>query len=175
MMDKETLQVLVGHFIELKVKIRDVTTGHEEPVDARTRCTGNESVGNKASQVIPSKFDGLRAPTAELEAAMGEKAEATTEAPKEEESEAEGQRRASCRRVLIVAAAAPDGRLRAALRREQLASDRVKALQDRLANSAGFSEGDHLWPYRPTPKRGKTTKLQSSWEGPYRSSPGSTT
>jgi hypothetical protein len=40
-MDKETIPVLVGHFIELKDKIRDVTTGHEEPVDARTRRTGD--------------------------------------------------------------------------------------------------------------------------------------
>jgi hypothetical protein len=101
---------------------------------------------------------------AELEAALEGKKKATTAAPKEEESEVEGQQRASCRRVRVVAAAAPDGRDHAGLRREQLASDRVKACQDSLASSARFSEGDHVWPYCPTWNRGKSPKLQSSWE-----------
>jgi hypothetical protein len=51
--------------------------------------------------------------------------------------------------VRVVAAVAPDGRDRAVLRREQLASDRMKARQDRLAISAEFKEGDHAWRYRP--------------------------
>jgi hypothetical protein len=58
----------------------------------------------------------------------------------------------------VIAAAAPDGRDCAALRREQLASDRAKARQNRLTNSAGFNEGDHVWLYRPTRTRGKSSK-----------------
>jgi hypothetical protein len=52
---------------------------------------------------------------------LGYLAEATTEALKEEGSEKECQRRVTCRRVRIVAAAAPDDRERTALRRGQLA------------------------------------------------------
>jgi hypothetical protein len=54
----------------------------------------------------------LKAKVAELEAVLERKAEATTEALKEEGSETKCQRR-----VRIVAAAAPDDRERAALRR----------------------------------------------------------
>jgi hypothetical protein len=50
----------------------------------------------------------------------------------------------------------------------KLASDRMKVRYDRLANSAGFKEGDRVWLYRPTRTRGKSPKLQSSWEGPYK-------
>jgi hypothetical protein len=57
---------------------------------------------------------------AELEAALERKAEATTKAPKEEGSEAECQCRVTCRRVRIVAAAAPDDRERTAPRRGQV-------------------------------------------------------
>jgi hypothetical protein len=62
----------------------------------------------------------------------------------------------------VVTAAAPDGKDRAVLRREQLASDQMKARYDRLANSAGFQEGDQVWLYRLTRNRGKSPKLQSS-------------
>jgi hypothetical protein len=55
-----------------------------------------------------------------------------------------GHRRVTCRRVLVVAAAAPDDRNRVALRRELLTSNRVKARQDRLTSSVGFSEGDYV-------------------------------
>jgi hypothetical protein len=69
-------------------------------------------------------IEELKAKKAELEAALEGKAEATTAALKEEGSEAECQRRVTCRRVRIVAAAAPDDReCAAALRRQQLASD----------------------------------------------------
>jgi hypothetical protein len=61
----------------------------------------------------------------------------------------------------MVAAAAPDGGNRAALSRVQLASDQLKARQDRLANPAGFNEGDHVWTYRPARKRGKSPKQHS--------------
>jgi hypothetical protein len=65
----------------------------------------------------------LKAKMAGLEATLELRAEATTEAPKEEGSEAECQRRVTCRRVRIVAAAAPDDRERAALRRGKLTSN----------------------------------------------------
>jgi hypothetical protein len=90
---------------------------------------------------------GLRAPTVELEAAL--------------ERKAGGQRRVTFRTVRAVAAAPQDCRDRAALRRQHLASDRVKARQNRLTNSAGFNEGDRVWLYRPTPNRGKSPKHHS--------------
>ncbi|KAJ4429260.1 hypothetical protein ANN_26263 [Periplaneta americana] len=49
-----------------------------------------------------------------------------------------------------------------------MASDRMKVLYDRLANSAGFQEGDLVWLYRPTRTKGKSPKLQRAWDGPYR-------
>jgi hypothetical protein len=69
-----------------------------------------------------------------------------------------GQWRVTCQTVRAVAAALPDGRDRVALRREQLASDRVKAQQNRLTNSAGFKEGDRAWVYGPTQNRKKSPK-----------------
>jgi hypothetical protein len=54
------------------------------------------------------QIEELKAKLAELEAALEQKAEATTEAPMEEGSEAECQRLVTCRRVRIVAATAPD-------------------------------------------------------------------
>jgi hypothetical protein len=91
-------------------------------------------------------IEGLRAPALELETALGGKAG--------------GQLCVTYRRVRTVAAAAPDGRDHAALRREQLTNDRMKAHQDRLASSAGFSEGDQVWPYRPL--RSTTWSTRSS-------------
>jgi hypothetical protein len=99
----------------------------------------------------------LKAKVAELEAALEEKAEDTTEELKEEGSETECQRRVTCRRVRMVAAAAPDDRVRAALRRGQLTSDRVEARQNRLIDSTGVTECDRVRPYRPARKR-KVTK-----------------
>jgi hypothetical protein len=78
--------------------------------------------GEKA---LEGEIKGLKALTAELEAALVGKAG--------------GQRRVTCRTVQKVAAALPDGRDRAALRGEQLASDRVKARQNRLIISTGPS------------------------------------
>jgi hypothetical protein len=66
---------------------------------------------------------GLSTPMAELEAAL--------------ERKARGQWRVTCRTVRAVAAAPPDRRQRATLRREQLASDRVKARQKRLIIPTG--------------------------------------
>jgi hypothetical protein len=57
----------------------------------------------------------------------------------------------------MVAAAAPDDRERAALRRGQLTSDRVEARQNRLIDSTGVTEGDRVRLYRPAQNR-KVTK-----------------
>jgi hypothetical protein len=43
----------------------------------------------------------------------------------------------------------------------------MKARYDPLANSAGYQEGDRVWLYRPTRRKGKSPKLQTCWEGPY--------
>jgi hypothetical protein len=48
-----------------------------------------------------------------------------------------------------------------------LASDKVKIRLDKLSNSAGYHEIDRLWLCRPTRKKGKLPKLQSSREIPY--------
>jgi hypothetical protein len=50
----------------------------------------------------------------------------------------------------------------------KLTSDCMKIRYDKLANSAGYQEGDRVWLYRPTRTKGKSPKLQSSWEGPYK-------
>jgi hypothetical protein len=92
---------------------------------------------------LEKQIEEMKAKMAELEAALEEKAEATTAALKEEGSEAECQRRVTCRRVRMVAAIAPDDRYRAALRREQLASDRVEDRQSRLIDSTGKSPKHH--------------------------------
>jgi hypothetical protein len=44
----------------------------------------------------------------------------------------------------------------------------MKAHYDRVANSMGFQEDHHVRLYRPTWTRGKSFKLQPSWEGPYK-------
>jgi hypothetical protein len=46
-----------------------------------------------------------------------------------------------------------------ARRNLKVASDRMKARYDRLANSAGFQEGDCVWLYRQTRTRGRSPKL----------------
>jgi hypothetical protein len=109
---------------------------------------------------LERQIEELKAKVAELE----RKAEATTEALKEEGSEAECQRCVTCRRVRMVAATAPDDRERAALRRGQLTSDRVEARQNRLIDLTRVTEGDRARPYRPTRNR-KLTKasLGSKW------------
>jgi hypothetical protein len=43
----------------------------------------------------------------------------------------------------------------------------MKTWYDKLANSAGYNEGDTVWLYRPNRMKGKLPKLQPSWEGPY--------
>jgi hypothetical protein len=39
---------------------------------------------------------------------------------------------------------------------------------DCLANCAGYQESDQVWLYGPTSHKGKSPKLQSSCNGPYR-------
>jgi hypothetical protein len=74
------------------------------------------------------------------------------------EGKVRGQRRVTCRTVQAVAASPPDGWDSAALWREQLASDRVKARQNRLINSAGSSERGQVWTYLPAQNGGKSPK-----------------
>jgi hypothetical protein len=108
----------------------------------------------------------LKAKVSELEAALERKAEATTEAPKEEGSEAECQRGVTCCRVQMVVAADPDDRERVALRRGQLASDRGEARQNRPIDSTGITEGDLVRPYRPARKRKVTKHRPCRQRGP---------
>nr|WPV71156.1 MAG: replicase [Ips erranti-like virus 3] len=49
----------------------------------------------------------------------------------------------------------------------KFASDRLKTRYDKRANSSGFQAGDQVWLYNPARKKGKSPKLQRSWEGPY--------
>jgi peptidoglycan hydrolase CwlO-like protein len=101
-----------------------------------THLSGEKQRLDACEATLKNQIEELKAKMAELEAALEEKAEATTAAHKEEGSEAECQRRVICRRVRMVAAAAPDDRDRAALRREQLASNRVGARQNHLVGAA---------------------------------------
>jgi hypothetical protein len=50
----------------------------------------------------------------------------------------------------------------------KLVSDRMKTRYDELANFTGYQEGDRLWLYGPNRTNGKSPKLQSSWEGPFK-------
>jgi hypothetical protein len=116
---------------------------------------------------LEGQIEGQKARFAELEAALKRKTEATTEAPKEEEgSEAECQRRVTCRRVQMVAAADPDDRGRVALRRGQLTSSQVEARQNRRVESTGATEGDPVRPYRPARKRKVTRRHPNRQRGP---------
>jgi hypothetical protein len=80
----------------------------------------------------------LKAKMSEQKNALERNMKATIAAPKEGDSEAEIQRYASCQKVEIVTAAAPDGQDCAGLWREQLDSDRMKACCDRLDISAEY-------------------------------------
>jgi hypothetical protein len=74
---------------------------------------------------LEGEIKGLRTQTAYLEAAL--------------ERQAGGQRRVTCLTMRVVAAAPPERRERAGLRREQLASDRMKTRQKRLIIPTGSS------------------------------------
>lgn len=47
-------------------------------------------------------------------------------------------------------------------------SNRMKSRYDLKVNSAGFSENDFVWLYNPKRVKGKSPKLQSDWEGPFK-------
>lgn len=49
----------------------------------------------------------------------------------------------------------------------QLESDRMKTRYDIKANSDGFNIGDKVWLFNPQRRKGRSPKLQRSWEGPY--------
>jgi hypothetical protein len=115
---------------------------------------------------LEGQIEGQKARLEELEAALERKAEATTEAPMEEGSEAECQRRVTCRRARIVAAAAPDDRERTALRWGQLTSSQVEARQNRRIESTGATEGDPVRPYRPARKEKVTRRRPNRQRGP---------
>jgi hypothetical protein len=44
----------------------------------------------------------------------------------------------------------------------------MKTNYDRLDNCEGYHVGDRMWLYRPTRRKRKSSKLKSSWEGPYK-------
>lgn len=50
----------------------------------------------------------------------------------------------------------------------KIESDRMKARYDIRASGKTFEEGDEVWLYNPTRKKGLSPKLQQSWEGPYK-------
>jgi hypothetical protein len=47
-------------------------------------------------------------------------------------------------------------------------SDRMQTPYDILAKYSGFHESHNVWLYRPTSKKGKSLKRQSSWEGEHK-------
>jgi len=46
-------------------------------------------------------------------------------------------------------------------------SSRIKTWYDQKARQTHFEMGQKVWLHNPRKVRGKTPKLQSSWEGPY--------
>ena len=48
------------------------------------------------------------------------------------------------------------------------ASERMKTRYDRRANVPCFEEGTLVWLHNPIRRKGKSPKLQPSWEGPYK-------
>jgi hypothetical protein len=140
--------------------------------DWRRDCATDEKQRLDACEAAwERQIEELKARVAELEAALERKAEVTTEAPKEEGSEAECQRRVICRRVRIVAAAAQDDRERAALRRGQLTSNQVETRQNSRIDSTGVTEGDRVRPYRPARRRKVTKHRPDRQRGPPGSVP----
>ncbi|KAJ8913275.1 hypothetical protein NQ315_012893 [Exocentrus adspersus] len=48
----------------------------------------------------------------------------------------------------------------------RIESDRMKTRYDLRANTGGFQVGEKVWLYNPKRTKGKSPKLQKSWEGP---------
>jgi hypothetical protein len=55
-----------------------------------------------------------------------------------------------------------------ARRHLKLASNWMKTRFDKVANCAGYHEGDWVWLYRPIRTKKKSPNLQSSWDGTYK-------
>ncbi|KAJ8975435.1 hypothetical protein NQ317_005471 [Molorchus minor] len=49
----------------------------------------------------------------------------------------------------------------------QFESDRLKTRYDARSNNSGYQAGDEVWLYNPARRKGRSPKLQKSWEGPY--------
>ncbi|KAJ8921336.1 hypothetical protein NQ315_002950 [Exocentrus adspersus] len=49
----------------------------------------------------------------------------------------------------------------------RIESDRMKTRYDLRSNTGGFQVGEKVWLYNPKRTKGKSPKLQKSWEGPY--------
>ena len=49
-----------------------------------------------------------------------------------------------------------------------MVSDRMKASYDRAASTEGFKEGQLVLLYNPQRKKGLSSKLQTSWDRPYK-------
>ena len=47
-------------------------------------------------------------------------------------------------------------------------SKNMKTRYDRRANISGFEEGTLVWLHQQTRRKGKSPKLQTRWEGPYK-------
>jgi len=50
----------------------------------------------------------------------------------------------------------------------KMESDRMKARYDLRVNGRTFVEGEQVWLYNPTRKKGRSPKLLNNWEGPYK-------
>jgi len=55
-----------------------------------------------------------------------------------------------------------------ARQRLNLQSLRSKIRYDQTARKINFDVGQNVWFYNPHRERGKSSKLQSNWEGPYK-------
>jgi hypothetical protein len=146
---------------------RGPANGAVDRSNLRRDCATDEKQRPDACMAaLERQIEELKTKVAELEAAPERKAEATTETLKERGSEAECQRRVTCQRVRIVAAAAPDDRERAALRWGQLTSNQVEARPNRRIDSTGVTKGDPVRPYRPARKKKLTRHRPNRQRGP---------
>ena len=51
--------------------------------------------------------------------------------------------------------------------RINLVSDKMKTRYDARAREPDFKEGDRVWLFNPTRRKGRCPKLQHNWDGPY--------
>ncbi|GFX93001.1 retrovirus-related Pol polyprotein from transposon 412 [Trichonephila clavipes] len=51
--------------------------------------------------------------------------------------------------------------------RINLRTEKMKTRYDTKATGHQFKEGDKVWFYNPTRRKGRSPKLQSHWDGPY--------